>query len=65
MSFPDLAVRWMGLIFAGYGVLIALVVNRFVFDSPGWGNFLVVFFLSGLLGAIGHCIGQKQLRDDV
>lgn len=26
-------VRWKGLIFAGYGVLIALVANKFVFTE--------------------------------
>ncbi len=65
MSFPDWAVRWMGLVFAGYGVLIALVVNRFAFNGPGWGSFLVVLFVSGMLGAIGHRIGHKRPRDKV
>ena len=65
MNFPDWSLRWMGLVFAGYGVLLALIVNRFVFDGPGWGNVLVVVVLTGLLGAIGHRIGQKRLRDGV
>ena len=56
-------VRWKGLIFAGYGVLIALVANKFVFDGPGWSKFLVMLFLAGLLGTIGHRIGRKQMRD--
>ena len=58
-------VRWKGLIFAGYGVLMALIANKFVFDGPGWSKFLVMLFLAGLLGAIGHRIGQKQMRDSV
>jgi hypothetical protein len=56
-------VGWKGLIFAGHGVLIALVANEFVLDGPAWSKFLVTLFLAGLLGAIGHRIGQKQLRD--
>ncbi len=59
----DWTVRWKGLIFAGYGVLAALVVNKFVFDGPGWSKFLVMFLLAGIMGAIGHCIGQRQMRD--
>jgi hypothetical protein len=51
----------MGLVFAGYGLLIALVVNRFVLDgAQGWVHFLVVVFLSGVLGAIGHRIGERN-----
>lgn len=63
MSVPNWTYRWMGLVFAGYGLLIALIVIKFVSDRPGWVNFLVVFFLSGILGAIGHRLGQRRLQD--
>ncbi len=59
----DWVVRWKGLIFAGHGFLAALVVNKFVFDGPGWSKFLVMFLLAGIMGAIGHRIGQRQMRD--
>lgn len=64
MSF-DWTIRWKGLIFAGYGVLLALIVNKFVFDGPGWSKALVMFLLAGIMGAIGHRIAQKQMRDSV
>lgn len=63
MSF-DWTVRWKWLVFAGYGVLFALIVNKFI-DGPGWSKFLVMVVMAGIMGAIGHRIGKKQMRDSV
>ena len=61
----DWTIRWKGLIFAGYGVLIALVLNKFVFDGPGWSRFLVMVLLAGIMGTVGHRIAQRRMRDKV
>jgi branched-subunit amino acid transport protein len=59
MKFPSWAYRWLGLIFAGYGILIALILNRFI-GGQGWSNFTVVFLLAGILGAVGYSIGRDR-----
>ncbi|PSO13905.1 hypothetical protein [Bradyrhizobium sp. MOS003] len=60
----DWTIRWKGLIFAGHGVMLALVVNKFVFDGPGWSKFFVMLFLAVVFGAIGHRIGRKKMREN-
>ncbi|AWM08294.2 hypothetical protein [Bradyrhizobium symbiodeficiens] len=60
----DWTIRWKGLIFAGHGVMLALVVNKFVFDGPDWSKFFVMLFLAVVFGAIGHRIGRKKMRDN-
>jgi hypothetical protein len=61
----DWTIRWKGLIFAGYGVMFALVLNKFVFDGPGWSKFPAMLLLGLVFGVIGHRIGRKQMRDKV